>query len=110
MQLLTARNFTDRPEPDMTGRTRPPRREQVPRLHNPEFEWPGLVDETPHALAEPPEHLRRRPRGVGEGLRGRHVGHRDLMIEAILVDLERGGHVEDRLAVLNGHDPPVGKT
>ncbi len=42
-------------------------------------------------------------------LRRRDVGHRHLVVEAALLDLERGGHGEDRLAMLDGDDAAGGE-
>ena len=46
---------------------------------------------------------------AGELLGAGHVGHGELVVEPVLVDVERGGHVEDGLAVLDGHHPPGGE-
>ena len=45
----------------------------------------------------------------GHRLRRRRIGHPSLMVESILGGLERNRHVEDRLAVLLGNDPPRGE-
>ena len=39
----------------------------------------------------------------------RHVGHRVLMMQPALLDLEGGGEIEDRLTALGGDDAPVGE-
>src|SRR5690606_29393959 len=46
---------------------------------------------------------------VLEFLRHRHLGHRDLVAEARLVDVEGRREVEDRLAVLDGRDAARGE-
>jgi hypothetical protein len=46
---------------------------------------------------------------VGQVLGGRDVRHVEGVLEARLFDLEAGGHVEYRLAVLDRHHPPRGE-
>ena len=51
----------------------------------------------------------RRSERVGERLGVGDLGHGELVLEAHLVVVERGRHVEDGPPVLNGHDPPGGE-
>src|SRR5207248_9935431 len=60
-----------------------------------------------HAPAAAEERCRRPLERIRQALRRRYCGHRDLMIEARFAHLERGGHVEDLLAVLDGDDATV---
>ena len=81
---------------------------RVDALHRTELERPRLLEEAPHALRQPLEERCRRPlERIRQALRRRYRGHRDLMIEARFAHLERGGHVEDLLAVLDGDDAAV---
>ena len=59
-----------------------------------------------HSVVACPE-----PRSIGgPAVLGRgHVGHRVLVLEALLGDLEVGRHDEDRPAVLAGRDPAGGE-
>ena len=45
----------------------------------------------------------------GQRLGVGHLGHRDLVVEPRLVDVERGRQVEDGPAVLDGHHPAGGE-
>jgi len=55
----------------------------------------------PAASAASSQRLRAACDCIRQILGRRHLGHRDLMVEARLLRLERGGHIEDLLAVLN---------
>src|SRR5256885_10135395 len=99
-----------RSEPDLALGSSGLRAQVIDPLHHTEFKWPRLLEQAPRPLRQAREQLGRRTARVREALRRRHRRHADLVIEARLGRLERGGHVENLLPVLDGHHATVGET
>src|SRR5918994_3804865 len=66
-----------------------------------DVDGPGPVDPRPDVPLVIPDPLAQGGQLLGRG----DVGHLERVLEARLLDLEAGRHVEDRLAVLDGDDP-----
>src|SRR5580692_3108889 len=83
--------------------------ERIARLDGPDLDGPGHRGARPHELGQELGELEGELRFGAERLGRRHRGHRVLVLEARLVDLERRGQAEDRLALLHADDAPGGK-
>ena len=80
------------------------------RFHRSEIEGSVLGQETTHLLRQLALEFTCDIPRIGKRFRPGYVGHIKLMLDPGFRQLKRCGHVENRPAVLNRHDPAYRKT
>ncbi len=90
-----------RPDPYVFNRLLRLRMQNVDRIDGPKFERPSFSQEASHLFREFGREFPGDIGNVGQALRTWHIGHRSLMLDAILGMLEGCREIEDGAAVLD---------
>ncbi len=109
MQSPVVRQGVDRANPHMLGRRFLVRRVETGLHDRSKLERSLVRHEAAQFDRDPVEHIGREERKVLQPVRGRHVRHAVMMVEAVFRLLERRRQVENRAAVLDRYNTPVGE-